>query len=701
MSRRSIERDWCEGARALERVVGDGKRAKRSSSSSSSLDADIDAYVTKVAIHKTLKHALDGMTHAQRVEDGQKVLEALEIDIASGVEAAYEALRSGSRDLEDVLVDLKLTPDILDSVSSRAAIDKRRVDVMEAWNLRIVSAAEDAAADKNSASDDATIDDDDIDAVYPEKGEPASEAAPIVKTSSDDAAMGVKISTSMCALDAERAATIIQSAFRGHVSRTQTRIDAHRELVHLGMAMSEAVQKHDARVDEANELERRAKAIRENEMKLAATAAEIRAETLATRRNAIKDEIVADIARMANGVEENVTNSTARAAPTPGVASATASNQIDAGTRVSRALAAYARVWSEDNIDAIDVNRITSSVLIDVTNELRVEVDEEARVLAAELKTKSGKKKKKAAAEPPSAEKISKPTGGKKSGKKTVKGKAKVASDVDDATFSALCCAKALVPTDLRGRLEDYLGSGGLRRDGDGAGSTMLDITRLRHRLAVSVVLPLTSNIVHENAPHMKCVVLEGARRSGKSFLARLCAAECGAASFDLSPDVIRAAVARGDSAKTLIKRVFTAAKISAPSVIHIRDIDRFFPVKGKKLKSDDADEDVVKLRKDLAKEIKALKPGVRCVVLCTSSTVSAPKGFDKFFTLRLAVPLPDYSARSAVVRLARADAARPPEDSRRRRVGDSTNATAVCHATEGMSSGELYAYIRNQRPRA
>lgn len=694
MSRRSIEREWFEGLRALERLVGDGKHTKRSSSSSP--DAEIDAYVTHISIHKTLKHALDGMMHAQRVEDGQKVLEALEIDIASRVAAAYEALNNGSRDLEDVLVDLKLTPDVLDSVIPRAAIAKRRIDVMEAWNSRISAAASEAAADKNSPSDASNADEGDV--VDDEETDACSDMAQTSDYSRDDMTRA-KISAYARVLDAERAATIIQSAFRGYVSRTQTRIDAHRELVYLGMAMSEAMKTQNLRADEENALQRRLEGIRENEMQLASTAAEIRAEMLATRRSVIKDEIIAEKDRAANDIEETLTsNSKSRTSPASSASTKAVVHEDDATLSVSGAIAAYSRVWSEANIYAVDIDRITTSALIDVTNELKAEVDDEARACAAELKTRSGKKKKSNAAEPRAAKTSKLPPGGKKK----LKGKVKVANKIDENDFNELCCAKALVPTDLRGRLEDYVGAGGLRRDADGARSTMLDITRLKHRLAVSVVLPLTSNIIHEHAPHMKCVVLEGARQSGKSFLARLCAAECGAALFDLSPDVIQAASARGDSAKALIKHVFTAAKISTPSVILIRDIDRFFPVKGKKLKSD---EDVVKLRKDLAKEIKALKPGTRCVVLCTSSTttmtaattttINVPKGFDKFFTLRLAVPLPDYSARGAVVRLARAPSTL--EDSHRRFV-DSTNATAVCHATEGMSSGAIFALMRNSQ---
>ena len=72
--------------------------------------------------------------------------------------------------------------------------------------------------------------------------------------------------------------------------------------------MSEAMKTQDLRADEENALQRRLEGIRENEMQLASTAAEIRAEMLATRRSVIKDEIIAEKDRAASDIEENLTN---------------------------------------------------------------------------------------------------------------------------------------------------------------------------------------------------------------------------------------------------------------------------------------------------------------------------------------------------------------------------------------------------------
>ena len=80
-----------------------------------------------------------------------------------------------------------------------------------------------------------------------------------------------------------------------------------------------------------------------------------------------------------------------------------------------------------------------------------------------------------------------------------------------------------------------------------------------------------------------------------------------------------------------------------------------YFPDKSKKAKSADGDS-ARKLRKDLLKEIKLLKPGSRVTVLCTRTvkslaSITDPKGFDKLFNARLKVPAPDYGGCRLILR--------------------------------------------------
>ena len=699
--RKANERAFLDGALAVDAFVGSrrfGAGDKATKKDVRLRDSDVDHYIAIVAMHRRMREAHDEMTHAQRCEDGRQALEALEIDVARRAAACYETMRSGTRDLEDALIDLKLTPDVLESFVRRAAVERRMKVVMEAWNLRIRDAVRDAGEDKNSAS--ARAEGMECDAIVSDVAPISEDVIEIDDTIGDASAVassGVVARAKTAAappMDAEIAATRLQSAVRGWLSRTKTRIDAHRELVHLGMELNDELKSQDLRADDAQESKRRIEAMELSERRLAARAAELRAATLATRRDEIKEAIIAEKARAAVESDRSAENSAegrGALAMDPGSTSAVGdAGDADAAARLSRAIEAYKRAWSEDAVDEFDERRIEIKVLEDVTNEIRVEVDDEARASAAELKGKS-KKKKKSTEATNSGATSAKTSGTKKSATKKAKTKSANDGELDEKVICTLARAKALVPTDLNSRLANYVGAGGLRRDTD-VGSTMLDITLLKHRLAVSVVLPLTSKVIHENAPHVKCVVLEGAPRSGKSYLTRLCAAESASATFDFSPEVIRAAVGRGESAKTLLKQVFTAAKMSTPSVIVVRDIDRFFPEKSKKSKSDD---DLVKLRKDLAKEIKSLKPGARCVVLCTSSATSEPKGFDKFFDLRLVVPLPDYSSRGAIARAALESEALALAPRSIRRVGDFASATSTIHATEGFSSGALFALVR------
>ena len=126
-----------------------------------------------------------------------------------------------------------------------------------------------------------------------------------------------------------------------------------------------------------------------------------------------------------------------------------------------------------------------------------------------------------------------------------------------------------------------------------------------------------------------------------------------------------------------------------------------YFPDKSKKAKSADGDS-ARKLRKDLLKEIKLLKPGSRVTVLCTRTvkslaSIADPKGFDKLFNARLKVPALDYGGRRLILRrvfekLAGIDSIATSY----RRTGDEANATLVCHATEGMTTGALFALVRD-----
>ena len=91
-------------------------------------------------------------------------------------------------------------------------------------------------------------------------------------------------------------------------------------------------------------------------------------------------------------------------------ASAITSSDEDVPTRLCRAVEKYRRRWadcSQVSLNAFDIDHVRSSVLQEVTNALRAEIEDEARALEAQnKKTKVGKKKK-GSAEAPAAKKSS------------------------------------------------------------------------------------------------------------------------------------------------------------------------------------------------------------------------------------------------------------------------------------------------------
>jgi len=734
MSDRAIEREFRDAcARALEVApaprarrprasvsTGDGSRSNErgpGSGRASRDDAEVDAYVARVRAHGLARRCVDAMTHAQRWADASEALEVLEIDLAWRVESAFEAARKGTRDLEDALVDAKSTPDAFAAFTPRGAVERAR-ESRVAWNERIALAAAEAETERKN-SEAATEGDggvEDADAGCERDDEVENVNATRVETSSD-----VASPVRAREFSSEEAVVKIQAAFRGHASRAKTNADARLELEHLGMLTRNQSSNEDS--DAASERKRRSERRERSEKALSALAAKIRAELLASRRESIKRDIKASLEAEETGDDaEKVMNATDAKQPSKNQIDAknpehiVADEDEDFHAEFSRAFDRYTRRWGDEpsaRLNAFDVDDVQTTVLSEVTNSLKVEVEEEMRALESEkkkVKTAAKKKKKAPSAKTTAA---STTTAKKATPKKTKTKKSKKnavdAQTIDPKVFADLVRAEMIEMTPLDARLDDYLGAGGERRgdddDDDDASSTMLDIYQLRHILAVSVTTPLTSKRVHELAPHLKCVLLEGRGMNGKSYLARLCAAEAGCALYNLSPDRIARAEARGDNAKSLLKSVFQAAKVSAPSVVFIRDVDLYFPGAGKKSKSADGDA-ARKLRKDLLKEIKLLKPGSRVTVLCTrtvkslKSSIADPKGFDKMFDARLRVPAPDYGGRRLIVRRAFERAASSSLHSSHaashRRTGDEANATLVCHATEGMTAGALFALVRD-----
>ncbi|KAG0618322.1 hypothetical protein M758_4G054500, partial [Ceratodon purpureus] len=169
-------------------------------------------------------------------------------------------------------------------------------------------------------------------------------------------------------------------------------------------------------------------------------------------------------------------------------------------------------------------------------------------------------------------------------------------------------------------------------------------------------VLPMASELVHENAPYVRTLLLHGGRKTGKTLLAHAACTAAGATFFNLSAKIIDGKYQGPKPIARMLQIVFKLAKIMSPSMIYIEDVDQVFVTDKKKIKAYGLIDKPNRIKKALMKEIKALFPGERVFFLGTTSNpqdLQGKKGpskatanFCKFFTKRIYTPYPDYGAR-------------------------------------------------------
>ena len=209
------------------------------------------------------------------------------------------------------------------------------------------------------------------------------------------------------------------------------------------------------------------------------------------------------------------------------------------------------------------------------------------------------------------------------------------------------------------------------------------------------VVLPLGASAdLHRDLPaHVKAVALFGAPGTGKKTLARAAANACGAVFFDLSPRNTDGKYP-GKSVSTLTHIAFKVAKTMAPSVIFIDDAETVFLTDKKKMRElPPTKEPTNRIKKELVKEVKALRPGDRVVVVGCAREPQILAKKDRrvfgFFQKRVATPLPNFGARRSVWRAL----------IRRRGGGeldDAFDLSMLARLSEGHSQGAMDACARS-----
>ncbi|CAK6958064.1 dynein regulatory complex protein 11 [Scomber scombrus] len=275
-----------------------------------------------------------------------------------------------------------------------------------------------------------------------------------------------------------------------------------------------------------------------------------------------------------------------------------------------------------------------------IETEIRVQVDEQMRQELVEWKLavdkdKGGKTKGNA-----------KKKKGSKSGKKKKKEKDLTA----DRTLESLCqelVEQGLLKQANNVRMQDYLGDfsylGTTLRQNDI--EPMPSLSDVRQVLSLYAILPLGSQVVHEKSPLIKAILLVGPAGVGKKMLIHAICQETGANLFDLSPLNTAGKYPGKSGLAMMLHMVFKIARLLQPSVIWIEDAEKMFY---KKVPKEEKELDPKRLKKDLPKSLKLIKGEDRVLIIgTTKDPLSADiKSLCKMYSKIILIPRPDYGSR-------------------------------------------------------
>uniref|UniRef100_A0A8C8VLD1 IQ motif containing with AAA domain 1 like n=1 Tax=Pelusios castaneus TaxID=367368 RepID=A0A8C8VLD1_9SAUR len=186
-----------------------------------------------------------------------------------------------------------------------------------------------------------------------------------------------------------------------------------------------------------------------------------------------------------------------------------------------------------------------------------------------------------------------------------------------------------------------YLGTT-LRMAGIEPTPSVMDI---RQNIALYAILRLGSPTLHELAPQVKSLLLAGPAGTGKKMLVHAVCTETGANLFDLSPDNLVGKYPGKSGLSMMIHMVFKVARLMQPSVIWVGNAEKTFY---KKVPKEEKEADPKRLKKDLPKALKMLKPEDRVLLIGTSDKpyMADVKTLCRAYERILLIPRPDYASR-------------------------------------------------------
>ncbi|XP_072539024.1 dynein regulatory complex protein 11 isoform X2 [Salminus brasiliensis] len=311
----------------------------------------------------------------------------------------------------------------------------------------------------------------------------------------------------------------------------------------------------------------------------------------------------------------------------------------------------YREVWQSRDEGQNFPQRFDSQLVreekrIEVEEEVRVQVDElmrqELKNLKLTVDRDKGKKKKK-------TKKANKKK--KKKGKKGGKKKKKKEKDLTaDRTIESLyeeLVLEGILTRPLNIKLSEYLGEynylGTSLRQADI--EPMPSLSDVRQLIALYGVLPLGSQCVHERGPLIRSLLLAGPSGVGKKMLLHALCTETGANLFNLSPTNLAGKYPGRSGLQYLLHMVLKVARQLQPSVIWIGDAEKTFY---KKVPKAEKEMEPKRLKKDLAKVVKSIKVEDRVLLVGTSRRPfdADLKALCKVYKKIILIPRPDYASR-------------------------------------------------------
>ncbi|XP_055977538.1 dynein regulatory complex protein 11 [Sorex fumeus] len=296
-------------------------------------------------------------------------------------------------------------------------------------------------------------------------------------------------------------------------------------------------------------------------------------------------------------------------------------------------------------LQGYDAEMIKEEKRREIEAEIRVQVDELMRQELKNLRLAVNKEKE----IPPRG---GKRKGGKaqKKGKKHRKGKAGKGDLTADRPLESLyreVVAEGLLIQSLKVNLSDYIGEycylgTALRQVAIEPMPSVLDVRQL---ITLYGVLPLGSASVHEKAPLVRSLLLVGPSGVGKKMLVHAICTETGANLFNLSATNIAGKYPGKAGLQMMLHLVFKVAREFQPSVVWIGDTEKTFY---KKVPQAEKTIDPKRLKKQLPKVLKLLKPDDRILIVGTTQRPfdADLQAFCKVYEKIILVPRPDYASR-------------------------------------------------------